>query len=212
MKIFREIAKNTGKLLPHHLVSSWLIDYQRPNDKIAYLKSQGYLKSVKKGLYYAGPELTEKKPEPFLVANHIMGPSYVSTESALSYYGLIPEKVHEITSMTTKPSRTFETSLGRFSYRYLPLPYYSFGLRMLQLSSNQFAILASAEKAICDKIVTTSGISFRSAQNAYDFLVGNMRIDEDSLKTMDLESIKLWLPDAPKAKSLSMTIRMIEKL
>jgi predicted transcriptional regulator of viral defense system len=82
-----------------------LKDYKRPNDKINTLKSEGLLESIKKGLYIAGPKIASAKPENSLLANHILGPSYVSVDTALSYYGLIPERVHEIASMTTKASR-----------------------------------------------------------------------------------------------------------
>jgi len=159
MEITRIIGSHADQLLPHQLLMSWLKGYKRPKDKILGLKAQGILEPLKKVLYIAGPSISETKPDTFLIANHLLGPSYVSVETALSFYGLIPERVYEISSMTTKAPRSFKTTVGRFTYTRLPLPHYSFGLNMLQLPSNQYAIVASREKALCDKIVTTSGLS-----------------------------------------------------
>lgn len=212
MEICRIIGDHADRPLPHQLLISWLKGYKRPNDKILELKFQGILEPLKKGLYIAGPLVTKKKPDALLVTNHLLGPSYVSLETALSYYGLIPERVYEISSMTTKASRSFNTVLGLFTYTCLPLPYYSFGLKMLRLPSNQFAIVASPEKALCDKIVTTQGLRLRSIRSAYDYLVENMRIDESALKGLNTNMVRGWLPDAPKRESLSMMVKMIERL
>lgn len=200
MEINWLISRHAEQPLPHQLLISWLKSYKRPNDKILALKAQGVLEPLKKGLYIAGPSVTEKKPNALLVANHLLGPSYVSVETALSYYGLIPERVYVISSMTTKASRSFKTVLSNFSYTRLPLPYYSFGLRMLHLPSNQYAMVASPEKALCDKIATTSGLNFRSISSAHDYLVDGMRIDESALKNLNTNKVQGWLPDAPKKK------------
>jgi len=212
MEITRIIGSHADQPLPHQLLMSWLKGYKRPNDKILGLKAQGVLEPLKKGLYIAGPSVSETKPDSFLVANHLLGPSYVSVETALSYYGLIPERVYEISSMTTKASRSFKTALGQFTYTRLPLPYYSFGLEMHQLPSNQYVIVASPEKALCDKIVTTSGLTLRSIPNAYDCLVDDMRMDESALKDLDTKAIQEWIPDAPKKNSIQMVVNMIAQL
>ena len=66
------------------IIGVWLSDYKRPNDKLHELLSSKILATIKKGLYVARPALNAAKPEPFLIANHILGPSYVSMETALS--------------------------------------------------------------------------------------------------------------------------------
>ena len=96
MDITRNMGLHTDQLLPHQLLLSWLKDYKRPNDKILGLKAQGFLEPSKKGLYIAGPSVTDKKPDLLLVANHLLGSSYVSVETALSYYGLIPTGIWNI--------------------------------------------------------------------------------------------------------------------
>jgi hypothetical protein len=167
---------------------------------------------VKKGLYIAGPAIRSGKPENGLLANHILGPSYVSMDTALSYYGLIPERVYEISSMTTKASREFNTPMGLFTYTRLPLPYYAFGLNMVDLSPDARAIMASPEKALCDKVIATSGLTVRSIPGAFDLLNGNMRMEQSALKNLNTDMMKEWLADAPKKDSLVMIIKMIENL
>jgi len=77
--------------------------------------AKGYLVQVKRGLYGFPDALP---PEPYL-ANKIYEPSYVSLEFALSYHGVIPENVYEITSITTKATRRFEKLGKTFSYRHV---------------------------------------------------------------------------------------------
>lgn len=199
--------------LSHQLLVSIFKDYQRPNDKIYQLTREGVLLSIKKGLYVVGPELnTHARPEPFLLANHILGPGYVSVETALSYHGLIPERVFEIASMTTKASRKFKTPLGNFTYTRLPLPYYAFGIRSEKLGDNQYAMVASPEKALCDKIITSSGLLLRSKKAATEFLLENMRMDEEILKQFNIKEMTTWIKGSLKEESLSMLVNAIKKL
>jgi len=210
--INQTIAKHSKQPITHQLLKSWLKDYRRPNDKINALKSEGVLASVKKGFYIAGPKTRAGRPENALLANHLLGPSYVSMDTALSFYEVLPERVYAVTSMTTKASREFKTPIGSFVYVHLPLPYYAFGLTMINLSNEQSAIMASPEKALCDKIVSTSGLIIRSASNASSYLIDDLRMDEDALKRFNTQMMKDWLSDAPKKESLQMVIKMISSL
>lgn len=198
--------------LTRQIMMDLLKDYKRPNDKINELVKKGELTTVKKGLYVTGPKINITKPEPFLIANHLWGPSYVSLETALSYWGLIPERVYEISSLTTQTSKSYKTSIGRFSYFRAPLPYYSFGIKSVQLTPKQVALIASPEKALCDKIITTSGIFLRSSKQVQEYLVEDLRIDEEILRKLDLSAISSWIKDAPKKDSLSMLVKTIKGL
>lgn len=170
---------NAEEPLTRQIMIDLLKDYNRPNDKINELVKKGELTTVKKGLYVTGPKINITKPEPFLIANHLWGPSYVSLETALSYWGLIPERVYEISSITTKTSKNYKTPIGRFSYYRAPLPYYSFGIKSVQLTPKQVALIVSPEKAICDKIIITSGILLRSQKQTREYLVNDLRMDEE---------------------------------
>lgn len=198
--------------LTRQIILDLLKDYKRPNDKINELIKKGELTTIKNGLYIPGPVTNVLKPEPFLIANHLWGPSYISLESALSYWGLIPERVYEVTSVTVKPFKIYKTFIGRFSYFRAALPYYVFGIKSVALSAKQMVIMATPEKAICDKIVMTSGVILRSSTQVNDFLIDDLRMDEDMLRKLDLEVISSWIDDAPKKSSLKMLVKTLSTL
>src|SRR3954467_2117110 len=107
MDLTRTIERYVSLPIPHHVMSRLLKDYANPNHKIHKLVKTGILERVTRGLYTVGQAHGLEKPDPFLLANQILGPSYVSAESALSYHGLIPERVYSTTSMTTKAARKY---------------------------------------------------------------------------------------------------------
>lgn len=212
MDINQIVREHASQPITHQLLLSFLKGYKRPNDKIMAMKTEGILASIKKGLYIAGPSVGGVKLENGLLANHIYGPSYVSLDTALSYYGLIPERVYEVASMTTKTSKEFKTSRGLFTYTHLPLPYYAFGIDRISLSGDQWAMMASPEKALCDKIVSTPGILLRSPAQAFAYLLEDLRMDESALKELNTKTITTWLTDAPKKDSLEMALKTIQNL
>ena len=211
MELTQAIQQYASTPLPHHLMTWLLRDYDQPNDKIHNLLKDETLLQVKRGLYVAGPKVTSIKPTAFVLANHIAGPSYISLESALSHHGFIPERVYETTSVTTKASRTFSTPLGVYSYTRLPLPYYSYGIESLEIDRQQRALIATPEKALFDKIVTTAGVIFRSKASVLSYMEDDLRIDIDMLKTLDLSTMESWISTAPKKASLAMLIKTIRQ-
>ena len=212
IEISNRLLEFGNQPLSYGLILALLRDYKNPNDKVHHMITQGILQPVRKGLYIAGPSLKAGAPEPFLLANHITGPSYVTADSALSFYGLIPERVFTVLSATVKSSRKFLTTVGNFSYRHLPLPYYAFGVTSVQLSPGQQALLASPEKALFDKIIFTSQLKIRSRKAALHFLVEDLRMEEEELKKMDLNKISDWLADAPRKESLGHVTKAIKWL
>lgn len=212
MDVWKMLQKYSGQPLTHQLLLSSLKEYKRPNDKIHELMANGILFPIKKGLYIPGFNLNIAGPEPFLLANHILGPSYVSLESALSFHGLIPERVFGVSSVTTKASRHFQTSLGEFSYKRLSLPYYSFGIQHIKIAEKQFVLMASPEKALCDKVFTTAGVILRSKKNTMDYLNLDLRVDVDQLNKLDTSTMREWLSHTPKRNSLFQLIKTIEAI
>ena len=100
--------------IDYAILESILSAYSAPRHKIASLEKQGQILRLKRGLYVLSPDVSGELLQRELIANHIYGPSYVSMESALRHYGLIPESVYAVKSMTTKRSRSFENAIGRF--------------------------------------------------------------------------------------------------
>ncbi|WP_192348702.1 hypothetical protein [Algoriphagus sp. Y33] len=92
------------------------------------------------------------------------------------------------------------------------MPYYSFGIRTFDITSRQAVMIASPEKAICDKIAMTSGLNLRSVKQVMEFLTEDMRIDEDLIRGLNLDVIDTWISDAPKQNSLQILIKTIRNL
>lgn len=212
MTFRRKVKPYVATPFTHHMVMEALAEYKRPNDKISELVKKGELTSVRRGLYIPGPEADLPIPDLFLIANHLRGPSYVSLETALAYWGMIPERTYEISSATLKTTKLYVTETGRFSYKKLPVPYYSFGIQSVEIAPQQVALIASKEKALCDKIVLSPGVLLRSVAQTRDFLIEDMRIDEDTLAELRTDVISSWIADAPKKNSLSMLVKTLETL
>jgi hypothetical protein len=189
-----------------------LRDYRRPYDKINYWVKSGNLVQVKKGLYVLGQEISNQNPHPFLLANQIYGPSYVSLDSALSHFGLIPERVYQTSSVTTRLSKTFITPLGRFDYTQVKSSYFTMGIKNQGSTEAGYYLIASPEKAIWDKVVLTSGVIFRSKVEVRQFLEEDLRVDEIGLAEMNLEIIEQWIPFSPKKTSLKLLIETLQEL
>lgn len=170
---------------------------------------EGKLISLKKGLYIWG---SSPLPEKLSIANILYTPSYVSVESALSFYGLIPEQVFTVSSMTFKTSKKFINTLGNFEYIKIPTPYYSFGIKRVLIRDGQFSLMATSEKALMDKVITTAGTIIRSEIAAQKFLFENLRMDEEQLKLFNTKEMTTWLGFAPKKESLLNIIKVIENL
>jgi hypothetical protein len=211
--IFRKKIKEYVQApIPHSVVMSVLTEYKRPNDKISELIREGELTLVRRGLYVAGPASDLAIPNLFVIANSLRGPSYISLESAFAYWSLIPERVYEISSITIQTSKKYTNNLGRFSFQHLASPYYSFGLESIRLTEQQTALIASKEKALCDKIIVTSGLQLRGIQQSLNFLIDDLRMDEEQLQNLDTSKIASWIDDAPKKSSLQMLIKALNTL
>ena len=210
---FRTIIKEYAETpISRHLILEILSEYQSPNDKISELLKSKELISIRRGLYITGPKMDLPSPEPFLIANHLRGPSYVSLESALSYWNMIPERTYEISSVTIKTSRKYKNQVGRFSYQQLKTPYYSYGIRSIESSPKQTMLIASPEKALCDKVVLTPKINLRSIKQTREFLMDDLRMDSEVLSTLDTEVMELWIKNASKKSSLEMLIKTLIEL
>jgi predicted transcriptional regulator of viral defense system len=159
--------------------------YARPRDRATRLLETGAIIRVKKGLYIFGPTYRRLPYCVELLANLISGPSYVSFEYALSYYGLIPERVTTITSATFGKSRTFDTPVARFSYRPVPHAVFPVGVTLVETGANRAFLVASREKALCDTIVASRGLTARSRSAFQTAMAYDLRINMDQLATLD---------------------------
>jgi len=115
----------------------------------------GKILQLRRGLYTLSEPYRKETPHPFLLANQLLAPSYISLQSALAYFALIPEAVPRVTSVTSrKRTQTFTTPLGQFSYRSLQPGMFS-GFQLVEMSPTQRAFLARPEKALLDLVYLT---------------------------------------------------------
>ena len=170
-------------------ISSKLSHYKSPRDKVSSLKKSNQLVRLKKGLYIVSPEITNQSVSKELIANHLYGPSYISLETALSFYGIIPERVYSTLSVTSKRKKRYNTPLGIFEYRTVPVKYLSIGISQEIVQNSYAYLMASPEKAMCDLIVTKSGIRFQSLKAITEYLEHDLRADLDVIKKWDLTII-----------------------
>ncbi len=112
-------------------------------------QKQGRILRLKRGLYILNPSDRHLDPSRLFVAYELYAPSYVSLEYALSFYGLIPEKVADITCITTRKTMTFENSLGRFIYQHIKSEAFT-GFAEQKDEAGLTYFLAVPEKAVVD--------------------------------------------------------------
>lgn len=110
-------------------------------------QKKNYIKKVRKS-FYIFADLQVNDQILYTIANRIYEPSYISLQMALSLYGLIPEAVYGITSVTSQNTKTLNTPIGDFSYRHIR-PELMFGYELRQYEGHSYQV-AEMEKAVLD--------------------------------------------------------------
>ena len=192
-------------------LSALLEKYKSPRDKVSALEKAGELIRLKKGMYVVSSKVHGHYVSKELIANHLYGPSYVSLESALSYYKIIPERTYSVRSMTLKRSRRFSTSLGDFEYLTADKEYFDIGV-VVEIMDNQYAFLiASPEKALCDLIVATSRIRIQSVKAMRTYLEEDLRLDLSSLENFDKAIVEQCIQTGKKKIELTQLYKLLEQ-
>ena len=163
--------------------------YSRPRDKISDLLRKGVIIRVKKGIYIFGEDYRRQPFSREILANLIYGPSYISLEYALHYFGLIPERVEAVTSVTTGRSRRYATPVGLFSYRMTPLAGFRIGMDRVELDDGRSFLIATPEKALADKIRDDRGNGLQTQGQLMDYLENNLRVDLTALTNLNTEHL-----------------------
>ncbi len=172
------------------VLSEGLSMYKSPKDKISSLEKSGKLIRLKNGLYVVSNQVTNKNLSLELIANQIYGPSYISFESALWHYGIIPERVYTTKSASIKRAKSYNTPLGTFEYIKVPESYFAIGLQHISIENEYSFLIARPEKALCDLIMSTSGLRLQSVKAMREYIFEDMRIDIDYINNLDLNIIE----------------------
>lgn len=152
--------------------------------------TKGELIRLKRAVYALGADYRDHPLNIFFVANMLHKPSYVSYEYALSYHGLIPERVYAITSATTYRSETYVTEIGTFNYRKIPLKAYSIGVDWKFDQQDGGYMIATAEKALCDLVYADQRVCGIKRDEILEYLEDDLRIEWAEVKKLD--TTLLW--------------------
>lgn len=162
-----------------------LSSYANPKSKLSRMVKNGECFPVTKGLYE-----TDRNVSPYLLAGSIYGPSYISFEYALAFYGLIPETVYTVTCATfeKKKKKSYETVFGTFIYRDVPSAVFPLELALIREGEYYYRI-AKPEKALCDKLYIVSPVANMS--ELARLLMDDLRIEESLLLELDVEKVEM---------------------
>ena len=171
-------------VITNKIAKSNLMSYSNKNNKISRDIRDGKLFKIITGLYETDPNTPG-----YLLAGSIYGPSYISFEYALSFYGLIPERVTTITCATfdKKKKKQYETDFGIFIYRDVPILVNPEEI-ILKEENNYSYQIATPEKALCDKLYTLTPLNNYS--NLENMLFNDLRIDEEGFNKLDVKKIE----------------------
>ena len=134
-------------------------------------QDKGYIKKIIRG-YYLFSDIGVDEEILFKISNQIYYPSYVSLESAFSFYNLIPETLYEITAVSTRKTYSFKTSLGEFIFHSIASKLF-FGYSLTK-NKNYYVKIASIEKSLLDYFYLHPNL-----QTVSDF--DSLRINQETL-------------------------------
>lgn len=180
------------------------------SQKIRLLERNNQIIRIKRDLYVCSPETTNVPLSTELIANHIYTPSYISKSSALRYYGLIPEEVYVMQSMTLKHSRDFNTPIGRFEYDYITKEAFSIGLSSVKKNGYAF-VIATPEKALCDLIANSPGAQLRYPKDAALYLEEDIRMEPSDFKQMNPAILEEYAKFGKKPNSIRTLLKLLKQ-
>ena len=170
----------------------------------------GEIIRLKQGLYVVSPDVSGKPINNLLIANSLYGPSYISFQTALGFYGLIDDVVQTTISASFRLNKQYDTPFGRFEYIQFPSAYYPIGITQAQ-SENMSFLIASPEKALCDLIIRTPKLLFRSKKDVITYLEDDLRFDTESLSSMDISVFQACAEKGYKSTSIQQLINVISQ-
>lgn len=124
-------------------------DKQNIRNQIRRWREKSLIVKLKRGIYLLNKNDRKINPSLKFLANQFYFPSYVSMEYALNFYGLIPERVYQITSVSTRKTARFKNDLGEFVYQHIQPSAYR-GYKSVKDANGFVFFIAEPEKAAVD--------------------------------------------------------------
>ena len=181
-------------------VYAWQPDFSRNN--LVRWTSQGLLIRLRKG-YYTFPEYTGLPDYSYYFANRMYFPSYVSLHTALAFYGMIPEAVTQITSVTSLKTASFSNRFGLFTYSSVREDL-MFGYDIRPMADERTLLFATPEKALTDLLYLYP--FYNSARDLEE-----LRLDEYYLHEELKKDLLLDYSSRIKSKALDKRIKLLLK-
>jgi predicted transcriptional regulator of viral defense system len=154
---FREF-ENRIRSLPGFTINDLRkIDPNFYRQQLTYWQKEGYIKPFAGGIYILADQQMDE-PTCFMLANRLYEPSYLSLETALAYYQVIPEAVLSITSVSSRKTKQYQSEWGSLTYRSVK-PVLMFGYEVIEVSSTRKYLLARPEKAVLDYLYLNPKVS-----------------------------------------------------
>ena len=159
-------------------------EYSNILQKIKLEADKGHLIRIKRGLYS-----DDISSDANVLANYCYGPSYISFEYALYYYGLIPEYVRVITSAAYKKNKykKYNSKYLCLEYKHVPDAVYPLDICILKNEDGISYRIASKEKALCDQLYSMYCV--RSINDLKEMIFDNLRVDEEAFMKLDLKKL-----------------------
>jgi predicted transcriptional regulator of viral defense system len=205
----RNVLANLGNIpVTSSVIASFFPEIKAKAAKISSLEKSGEIMRLRRNLFVLTPSESGTALSMGLIANHLLSPSYVSMHTALRHYGLIPEAVYTIQSMTFKEPKAYETPIGNFVYRHTPKEAYPIGLTQARDGDAQY-IIATPEKALCDLIANTPGVNLRYQRDALLFLEADLRFDMERFFKFSPEVFERYAAVGKKTTSILTILKML---
>jgi len=154
-------------------------DPQAMRNQLTRWQKKGLIIQLKRGIYVLNKEDRKVNSSRFFIANQLLWPSYVSLESALNYYDLIPEAVADVTSVSTKKTSRFTNPIGRFIYQRIKPDAFR-GYRSYKDEAGLECLIAEPEKAVVDFLYL----------NLRKFKTGAKEVFKESCRFQNIEGLK----------------------
>jgi len=198
-----EFRENFYQLACFNLDQIYSVYPKFDRTKLTRWMKKGYIVRLRQG-YYTFPDYKSKRDFSLYFANRIYKPSYISLHTALSFYGMIPETVSQITSVTSLKTAAFRNDFGDFSYKNLKEDL-MFGYELKEMDENRRLMFATPEKALLDLLYL---YPFYNSEKEIE----ELRMDEYYMREDLNVELLMTYNERFRSKALDKRTRLLQKV
>lgn len=203
-----EVFKKHFQYTPYFTTSSLKSLGEHPHtirNELVLWEKRGLIMRLKRGVYTLSDMERRVPLNTMVLASHMVAPSYISLEWALSYYSLIPEQAGVITSVTTRKTQYYDTPVGTFYYHHAKIPLFT-GFTEHQTEDGFRYFLALPEKSVVDFLYFhLSEIQPRTATEQFEVSFRFQHLD-----SLDWEKVRVYA-GLSASKKLMRIVQLLEQ-